>query len=281
MTTAIVAFAACALACWLVVASTAGLRLGVGLLLVACGFLEIVVAAGWIFAGATYSVLVFLALATVVVLITGIAMEEGQPRARPFRYARLHVRIGTLMSGAFSFLTVGLIVFFLCGVWAFGAPATTPSSASVLPMPSSLTVIANVDNGCSGSTGPQLVCSRVIDLQLPAARMNLTAQGSGGRESGRGRGSGGGRESGGGRQGGGGPQAHVLPSQELAYGTAAADMVTSSMTRAYGWNLTASTPGTWHSCRSVGWWLDKHTVCASVTVRSSMAVVTLNVANDW
>jgi len=45
--------------------------------------------------------------------------------------------------------------------------------------------------------------------------------------------------------------------------------------------MTAGGPENWQGCRSVGWWLDRHTICTSVTVRNATAVVTVNVANDW
>ena len=100
-----------------------------------------------------------LALATVALLICGIGVEERQEQAVPFRYARIHVRFGTLLSGAFAFMTVALIVFFVFGVLAFGLPASTPSSAGVLPPSPGLAVLANVDQGCGKSAGPQMVCS--------------------------------------------------------------------------------------------------------------------------
>jgi hypothetical protein len=251
VTIAIVAFVVGSLVCWLVVASTPRVRLSVAVVLAALSFSELAVWKRWLFPGAPYSALVILALVTVATLITGIAIEERRA-AVPFRYAGLHVRFGTLLSGALSFLTIAAIVFFVFGVWAFGPPASTPSSDSVLPMPPSLILIANVDHGCGGSSGPQLVCSREIDLRLPGASNS-----------------------------GGGHQARGLPDQEQAFGMAAADLAAGRMMQAYGWDLTTGSPGTWHSCRSVGWWLDKHTVCATITVKNATAVVTVDVANDW
>jgi hypothetical protein len=252
VTIAIAAFVVGPLVCWLVVASTPRVRLTVGIVLAVCSIGEFAAWNGWLFPRATHSALVMLALATVVTLVTGIVIEERQEGAVPFRYARLHVRIGTLLSGAFSFLTIAAIAFFMFGVWAFGPPASTPSSDSVLPMPSNLILIANVDHGCGGSSGPQLVCSREIDLRLPGAS-----------------------------RGGGGHQARGLPDQEQAFGVAAADLAAGRMMQAYGWHLTPGSGGAWHSCRSVGWWLDKHTVCATITVKNATAVVIVDVAADW
>jgi len=252
VTIAIVAFVVGSLAGWLLVASTPRVRLVVAMILAVCSIGEFGAWSGWLFPGATYSALVIVAVASVVTLIVGIVIEERQEAAVPFRYARLRVRFGTLLSGALSFLTLAAIVFFMFGVWAFGPPASTPSSESVLPMPPSLILIANVDDGCGGSSGPQLVCAREIDLRLPGAS-----------------------------RGGGGHQARGLPDQQQAFGVAAADLAANRMTQAYGWDLTSGSPGTWHSCRSVGWWLDRHTVCASITVKNATAVVTLDVANDW
>jgi hypothetical protein len=226
----------------------------VAVILAVCTVGMIAIEKGWVFPTATYSALVMLALVTVVTLITGIVVEERRNGATPFRYARLHVRVGTLLSGAYCFLTVAAIVFFIFGVWAFGPPASTPSADSVLPMPTSLTVIANVDHGCGGSSGPQLVCSRVIDLQVPGAALEAR---------------------------GGGPQARGLPDRAQVFGMEAANVAAGGLTRTYGWHLTPGSAGTWHSCRSVGWWLDKHTLCATLTVQNATAVVTLDVANDW
>ena len=73
----------------------------------------------------------------------------------------------------------------------------------------------------------------------------------------------------------------AMAQQEEVYGTGAAHTAVTAMQGTYGWQLAAGLPGTWQGCRSVGWWLDKHTVCTSVSVRHATAVVTLNVANDW
>jgi len=254
---AIVAFAVGSLACWLVVASTPGLRLAIAVLLSVCGIIQIAVGCGWIFTGATYSVLVILALVAVVLLIVGITAEEGRQQAVPFRYARFHVRFGTLLSGTFSFVTVALIVFFVFGVLAFGRPASTPPSDQVLPLPASLTVLANSDQGCGGRSGPQMVCSREIDLQMPDAASAASLEGVSGA------------------------QARTLQRDELALGTAAAHTAVRSLQGTYGWTFTSGSQGSWHACRTVGWWLDAHTVCASVTVRQATAVVTLDVASDW
>jgi hypothetical protein len=258
VTAAIVAFVLGSLVCWLIVASTPGLRLAVALLLAACGIGEIAVGAGWIFTGETYSALVILALVTVVLLISGIAAEEARDEAVPFRHSRIHVRFGTLLSGVFSFVTVALLVFFVFGVLAFGRPASTPSSAGVLPLSAGLTVLGNADHGCGKSSGPQMVCSREIDLQLP----NATSAGAG--------------------KGGTGAQARTLQRDEEAQGRAAAQAAVRGLRGTYGWGFTTVAPQErWHACRSVGWWLDVHTVCANVTVRGATAVVTLNVASDW
>ena len=257
MIAAIVAFALGSLACWLVVASTPGPRLTIALLLAVCGVFQVAVVAGWLFAGETYSVLVILALVTVVLLISGIAAEEGREVAVPFRHARFHVRFGTLLSGAFSFVTVALVVFFVFGVLAFGRPASTPSSAEVLPLPSSLIVLANSDQGCGGTSGPQMVCSRQIDLQMPNAALASNGKGASGA------------------------QVRTLQRDELALGTAAAHTVVHSLQGTYGWTFTPASPGSWHACRTIGWWLDVHTVCASITVQHATAVVTLDVDSDW
>jgi hypothetical protein len=244
------------------VARTPYVRGGVAFVLSFLAGAEVAVAVGWIFAVERYSVLVILSFASITALISGIVAEEGRPGARPFRYAKLRVRFGTLLSGAFSALTVAAIVFFMCGVWAFGPPASTPSSTSVLPMPAGLAVIADVDHGCGGSTGPQMVCSREIDLQVPGAA-TLEANSAGGAL----------RRT--------AAQARVIALQEQVFGKGAAHTAIQVLRESYGWRLAAGAPGTWQGCRSVGWWLDKHTVCTHVSVREATAVVTVNVADDW
>lgn len=257
MTAGIVAFALGSLVCWLVVASTPGLRLTFGSLLAVCGIAEIAVGCGWAFTEETYSLLVILALAAVVLLIVGIAVQEGRPEAVPFRYARLHVRLGTLLSGAFSFVTVALAVFFVFGVLAFGRPASTPSSTGILPLPAALAVLGNVDHGCGGKSGPQMVCSREIDVQLPGSAFAPTASR------------------------GAGPQTRALQRDELARGAVAARTAVNALQSTYGWGFSAAPDGPWRACRTDGWWLDAHTVCASVRVQGPSAVVTLDVASDW
>ena len=262
MIPATVAFALGSLVCWLIVARTPYVRGSVAFVLSFLGGVEVADAVGWIFTDERYSVLVILSFASITTLISGIAIEEGRPGARPFRYTPLRVRIGTILSGALSALTVAAIVFFMFGVWAFGPPASTPSSTSVLPMPASLVVIADVDHGCGGSSGPQMVCSREIDLQLPGAA-TLEANSAGGAL---------GRTA---------AQARVIALQEQVFGTGAAHTAIQALQGSYGWRLAAGAPGTWQGCRSVGWWLDKHTVCTHVSVRDATAVVTVNVTNDW
>jgi hypothetical protein len=226
------------------------------------GGAQVAVAVGWIFTVERYSLLVILGFASITALVSGIVVEEGRPGAEPFRYAKLRVRFGTLLSGALSALTVAAIMFFMCGVWAFGPPASTPSSTSVLPMPASLAVIADVDHGCGGSSGPQMVCSREIDLQLPGAA-TLEANSAGGAL----------RRT--------AAQDRAIALQEQVFGTGAAHTAIQALQGSYGWQLAAGAPGTWRGCRSVGWWLDQHTVCTHVSVRNATAVVTVNVANDW
>jgi hypothetical protein len=165
------------------------------------------------------------------------------------------VRFGTLLSGAYCILAVAGIVFFAFGVWAFGEPAATPSSDGVLPAEPSLSVVANVDHGCSGRQGPQMVCARQIDLSVPGPVSAITA--------------------------GGGQQARTVTGQQAELATLAARTVVASMVDGYGWHLAPGPSGTWHACRMVGWFLDTHTVCASVQASHGLAVVTLDVAGDW
>jgi hypothetical protein len=255
VTTTILAFLACSFVCWFLVASTPRTRWTVAGLLAFCALTELMVLGGWIFTGEPYSVLVILAVVTMIVLISGIVAEERRPGVRPFRFAPLRVRFGTLLSGAYCMLAVAGIVFFVFGVWAFGEPAATPSSAGVLPAPPSLSLVTNADQGCSGRQGPQMVCARQIELSLPAP-VSATATGPG-------------------------PQARAITGEQAELGALAVRTVAASMADGYGWHLAPGPSGTWHACQTVGWFLDKHTVCASVQARHGIAVVTLDVADDW
>ena len=255
VTTTILAFLAGSFLCWFLVARTPRTRWTVAALLACCALAELMILGGRIFTPEPYSVLVILAVVTMIVLISGIAAEERRPGARPFRFASLRVRFGTLLSGAYCILAVAGIVFFVFGVWAFGEPAATPSSASVLPTSPSLSIVANVDRGCSGRQGQQMVCARQIELSLPAP-VSATSIGPG-------------------------LQIRSATGEQAELGALAARTVVAGMADGYGWHLTPGPSGTWHACQTVGWFLDKHTVCASVQARQGMAVVTLDVANDW
>lgn len=54
-----------------------------------------------------------------------------------------------------------------------------------------------------------------------------------------------------------------------------------SLTGVYGWHLTRATGQSWNGCRTVGSFLDAHTVCAVIQSRPSADVVTLEAAGDW
>jgi len=254
VTTTILAFLACSFVCWFLAARTPRTRWTVTALLACCALAELLVLGGWIFTREPYSVLVILAVVTMIVLISGITAEERRPGARPFRFAPLRVRFGTLLSGAYCMLALAGIVFFVFGVWAFGEPAATPSSAGVLPASPSLSIVTNVDQGCSGRQGPQMVCARQIDLSLPAPVSAATGPGLSIRSN---------------------------TGEQAELGALAARTVVAGMAGGYGWHLTPGPSGTWHACRTVGWFLDKHMVCASVQARHGLAVVTLDVVNDW
>jgi hypothetical protein len=251
VTTTILAFLACSFVCWFLVARTPRTRWTVAGLLAGCALAELMVLGGLIFTGEPYSVLVILAAVTMIVLISGIASEEQRPGAPPFRFAPLRVRFGTLLSGAYCALAVAGIVFFMFGVWAFGEPAATPSSAGVLPAAPSLSLVTNADQGCSGRQGQQMVCARQIELSLPAPVSAATGPGL---------------------------QIRSVTAEQAELGAMAARTVVASMA---GWHLTPGPSGTWHACQTVGWFLDKHTVCASVQARHGIAVVTLDVVDDW
>jgi hypothetical protein len=57
--------------------------------------------------------------------------------------------------------------------------------------------------------------------------------------------------------------------------------VIESLTGVYGWHLTLAPNHSWNGCRTVGSFLDSHTVCAVVQSRPAADVVTLEAAGDW
>lgn len=54
-----------------------------------------------------------------------------------------------------------------------------------------------------------------------------------------------------------------------------------SLTGVYGWRLARAADQSWNGCRTVGSFLDAHTVCAVIQSRPSADVVTLEAAGDW
>jgi len=257
VTLAIVAFLVLSFLCWWLAARTREVRRTVSIVLACYAVIEVALAEQWIFPTRTYTMLTVSVLVTVTTLMVGIVVEEGRPHAAPFRFASARVRFGTLLSGAFAFFSVAAIVFFTFGVLAFGVPVSTPSSASVLPMPASLAVIANVDQGCGTTAGPQTVCTREIDIQDQGPDATI------------------------GFQVGSGSQRPSVARQEAALGATTARMAVNGMTSGYDWHLTSAPGQAWSGCRSVGSWLDRHMVCASVQVRHATAVILLTTSGDW
>lgn len=64
-------------------------------------------------------------------------------------------------------------------------------------------------------------------------------------------------------------------------GPGSARTVVNSMTGVYGWHMTLAPDHSWNGCRTVGEFLDAHTVCAVVQSRATADVVTLKAAGDW
>ena len=231
MAPTIVAVLVFPLACWLLAARTPRIR-GRALVILACSaIIEIALVEGWIFPTRKYTLLTVFLLVTSTTLVAGIGVERARRDLPPFRRAGLRVLIGALLSGAWATLSVALIVFFVFGELAFGEPVGTPSADAVLPMPSEFYVVANVDRGCGTTVGPQMMCTREIDLR------------------------------------GSGP--------------ASTSAVISSLTGVYGWHLTQAPDHSWTGCRTLGSFLDAHTVCAVVHPRATADVVMLQAAGDW
>jgi hypothetical protein len=57
--------------------------------------------------------------------------------------------------------------------------------------------------------------------------------------------------------------------------------VVGHLTGVHGWHLTRAADHSWNGCRTVGSFLDAHTVCAIIESRPSADVVTLESAGDW
>jgi hypothetical protein len=64
-------------------------------------------------------------------------------------------------------------------------------------------------------------------------------------------------------------------------GPASTAAVIEHLTGVYGWHLTPAPGHSWNGCRTVGSFLDAHTVCAVVQSKPSADVVTLEAAGDW
>jgi hypothetical protein len=136
------------------------------LLVLACSAAaEIALVEGWVFPGQKFTLLAAFLIVTSATLVTGIGVEKARRDLPPFRRAGPRVLAGALLSGTWATLAVALIVFFIFGELAFGEPVGTPAADTVLPVPSTFYLIANVDRGCGASAGPQMVCIREIDLQ--------------------------------------------------------------------------------------------------------------------
>lgn len=64
-------------------------------------------------------------------------------------------------------------------------------------------------------------------------------------------------------------------------GSQVARRVLSQLTRAYGWHLTSGGPGYWDGCRTEGWLLDAHQVCASITGSQHEATISIQTSDSW
>jgi len=64
-------------------------------------------------------------------------------------------------------------------------------------------------------------------------------------------------------------------------GPASAQAVVNSLTGVYGWHLSQSPDHSWNGCRTIGSFLDAHTVCAVIHSKATADVVTLQAAGDW
>jgi hypothetical protein len=79
-----------------------------------------------------------------------------------------------------------------------------------------------------------------------------------------------------------GPQMVCIREIDLqGSGPASTAAVIESLTGVYGWHLTLARDHSWNGCRTMGSFLDAHTVCAVVQSRPAADVVTLQAAGDW
>jgi hypothetical protein len=145
------------------VARTARIGWTVAALLVACVVAEVSLAEGWLFSDARVTLLVVSALATVIALVAGIVTEGHRAGVRSLRAAGIRGVLGLCLSVLYCTIGLSVVLLVIFLVSMNGPPASTPSAAGVLPLPTALAVAADVDEGCG--SGSQTICSRQIQVR--------------------------------------------------------------------------------------------------------------------
>ncbi|MBR7827342.1 hypothetical protein KDK95_13575 [Actinospica sp. MGRD01-02] len=123
---------------------------------------EAAVAAHWVFPGARVTLLVLLALASAATLAIGVRSNAARPARRRRRGDGRRGVAGVVLCWAYC-VVVTLGALGVAGPYGFnGLPPATPDASEMLPLPSGLTVTADMNDGCSG--GATELCVREIDV---------------------------------------------------------------------------------------------------------------------
>ncbi|HWG28749.1 hypothetical protein [Actinospica sp.] len=158
----VVVFLGLALPCWALTVRARALGWKIAGVLAALLLGEISVAAHWIFPGARVTLLVLLALATSATLLVGVVSNAHPPVSHRRHNAGRRTTAGLVLCYAFCGVTTLAAVGAALVYGVNGLPSTTPPASDILPLPSGLTVVDNLDEHCSG--GSTVLCLREIDV---------------------------------------------------------------------------------------------------------------------
>jgi hypothetical protein len=146
------------LACWALVARTAGVGWIVAALLASCGAGELGLATGWIQSGEKVTLLVTLALVMPLVIVAGSVVERRCAGARRLRSGGVRGIAGMVLSVVYVGFSLTAVPLTALMILTQGLVAYVPSSAEVLPLPAGLAVARDQDQGCA--SGSHTTCSR-------------------------------------------------------------------------------------------------------------------------
>jgi hypothetical protein len=158
----VVLILALAIPCWASTVRDRALGWKIAGVLIALLLAEAAVAAHRVFPGARVTLLVLLALASAATLAIGVRSNARYAAGRRRRGGGRRGLAGLVLCWVYcAAVTLGAVgVAGLYGV--NGLPPATPDAAEMLPLPSGLTVTADMNDGCSG--GSTELCLREIDV---------------------------------------------------------------------------------------------------------------------